>query len=152
MESTDALILLIALASTWAMTGLIWTIQVVHYPIFDAIEHGCNNGLWHRFANRHTTTISYVVGPFMVAEGVTGLWIVAAPPAGISRALPLVALALMGAAYGVTALVSAPLHGRLAPHFDSALHTRLVRTNWMRTAAWTLRAVVLCVIAYTAIT
>jgi hypothetical protein len=152
VESTDALILLIALASTWAMTGLIWTIQVVHYPIFVAIEHGPDNARWRRFAQRHTSTISYVVGPFMVAEGVTGIWIVVAPPAEISRALPLVALALMGAAYGVTALVSAPLHGRLAPRFDSALHTRLVRTNWLRTAAWTLRAIVLGVIAYVAVT
>jgi hypothetical protein len=152
VESTDALILLIALASTWAMTGLIWTIQIVHYPIFDTIEHGVDNQLWLRFAQRHTSTISYVVGPFMVAEGVTGIWIAASPPAGISRALPLVALALMGVAYGVTALVSAPLHGRLAPRFDSALHTRLVRTNWARTAAWTLRAIVLCVIAYIAVT
>ena len=152
MESTDALILLIALMSTWAMTGLIWTIQVVHYPIFDAIEHGTDNELWRRFVQRHTTTISYVVGPFMLAEGATGLWIVWSPPAGMSRALPLVALALMGVAYGVTALVSAPLHGRLAPRFDDALHARLVNTNWVRTAAWTLRGIVLCVIAYAAVT
>jgi hypothetical protein len=152
VESTDALILLIALASTWAMTGLIWTIQVVHYPIFDAIEHGADSELWQQFAQRHTTTISYVVGPLMLAEGITGLWIVASPPAGIGLLLPLVALALLSVAYGVTALVSAPLHGRLALRFDGALHTRLVRTNWVRTAAWTLRAIVLCVMAYAAVT
>ncbi len=134
------------------MTGLIWTIQVVHYPIFDAIEHGDDNARWRWFAQRHTSTISYVVGPLMAAEGLTGMWIAASPPAGMSRALPLVTLALMGVAYGVTALVSAPLHGRLAPRFDSALHTRLIRTNWVRTAAWTLRAIVLCLIAYVAVT
>ena len=151
MESTNALILLIALASTWAMTGLIWTIQVVHYPVFDAIERGTDSELWRRFAQRHTTAISYIVGPFMLAEGATGIWIVASPPAGMSRALPLVALVLMGAAYGVTAFVSAPLHGRLGPSFDNGLHTRLVNTNWVRTAGWTLRGIVLCVIAYVAI-
>ena len=152
MESTDALILLIALSSTWAMTGLIWTIQIVHYPIFDAIERGTDSELWRRFAQRHTTAISYVVGPFMLAEGATGIWIAASPPAGMSRILPLVALVLMGAAYGVTAFASAPLHGRLGPSFDDALHTRLVNTNWVRTAAWTMRGIVLCVIAYVAIT
>ena len=152
MESTDTLILLIALASTWAMTGLILTIQVVHYPIFDAIERGADSELWRRFAHRHTATISSVVGPFMFAEGATGIWIVASPPAGVGRALPLVALGLMGVAYGVTALVSAPLHGQLAPRFDSALHARLVRTNWVRATAWTLRAIVMCVITYAAAT
>ncbi len=58
----------------------------------------------------------------------------------------------MALAYGVTAFVSAPLHGRLADRFDPVLHKRLVDTNWIRTAAWSGRAVLLVVIAFTAIT
>lgn len=117
------------------MTGLIWTIQLVHYPIFDAIESGPDNSLWQRFAGRHTTSISWVVGPFMLIEGVTGLGIAANPPADVGRAFPVVALGLMGISYGTTAFVSAPLHGRLANAFDTTLHRRLVTTNWIRTAA-----------------
>ena len=152
MESTDAVVLLVALASTWAMTGLIWVIQVVHYPIFDSIDPGEDNQGWMQFANRHTRSISFVVGPLMLAEGITGIWLVIDPPADTSRLLPLVALGLMAIAYGVTAFVSAPLHGRMSEHFDTGLHQRLVSTNWVRTAAWSARAVVLCVIAYSAIT
>jgi hypothetical protein len=37
-------------------------------------------------------------------------------------------------------LVSAPLHERLNAHFDPALLDRLIATNWIRTAAWTVRA------------
>ena len=152
MDSIDAVVLLVALASTWAMVGLIWVIQVVHYPIFDSIEDGDDHQGWVQFAGRHTRTISFVVGPLMVAEGVTGLWLAASPPDGTGRVLPLVALALMGVAYGVTAFVSAPLHGQMADRFDARLHARLVSTNWIRTVAWTGRAIVVAVITYSAIT
>lgn len=134
------------------MTGLIWVIQLVHYPIFDAIEPGDDHELWQRFAGRHTSTISLVVGPLMLAEGVTALLLVASPPADSGRLLPVVALVVMGVAYGTTALVSARLHGQLGPRFDPVLHRRLVSTNWIRTAAWSTRAIVLCVIAGLAIT
>lgn len=152
MDATDAIVLLIALAATWAMTGLIWVIQLVHYPIFDAIDQGVDSDGWRRFANRHTTSITYVVGPLMMAEGVTGVWLAASPPDGTSRLLTLAALALMGVAYGTTAFVSAPLHGRMADTFDPVLHRRLVSTNWIRTAAWTARAALLLAIAFAAIT
>jgi len=42
--------------------------------------------------------------------------------------------------WGSTALVQAPIHARLTQGFDAGLHDRLVATNWVRTAAWTLRA------------
>jgi hypothetical protein len=152
VESTDAIVLLAALGSTWAMTGLIWVIQLVHYPIFDSIDPGVDDRGWTDFANRHTRTISIVVGPLMLAEGITGLWLVASPPPGTGRLLPLIALALLAIADGVTAFVSAPIHGRMSQRFDARLHARLVSTNWIRTAAWSARAVMLTVLAYTAIT
>jgi hypothetical protein len=152
VESIDAVVLLVALGSTWAMTGLIWVIQLVHYPIFDSIEQGFDGSGWARFTHHHTTSISFVVGPLMLAEGITGLWLVASPPADTSRLLPLIALGLMGIAYGVTAFVSAPLHGQMSERFDAQLHARLLSTNWIRTAAWSCRAGVLFVLAYVAIT
>ncbi len=146
MPTTDLIVLTVALAATWAMVGVIWVIQVVHYPIFDAVDRGEGDEAWVRFGDRHRASISFVVGPFMAAEGVTGLWIVAAPPGDASRVLPLIALGLMAVAYGVTAFVSVPLHERLTHSFDADAHRRLVATNWWRTAAWTLRGLVLGVL------
>ena len=149
MSTADLTVLTVALAATWAMTGVIWVIQVVHYPIFDVVDRGADGAGWVRFGERHRASISFVVGPFMALEGATGLWIVADPPGDASRLLPLVALALMGVAYGVTAFVSVPLHERLTSVFDAEAHRRLVATNWWRTAAWTLRGVVLAVLLIT---
>ena len=152
ISTGEAVVTIVALASVWAMTGVIWVIQVVHYPIFDSIDRGVDDEDWRRFGDRHRRSISFVVGPFMLAEGVTGLWLAADPPGDVGRILPLIALALMAVAYGTTAFVSVPLHERLTQHFDSAAHRRLVTTNWIRTAAWSTRALVVAVIAVLAIT
>jgi hypothetical protein len=152
ISNGDAIVVIVALASVWAMTGLIWVIQIVHYPLFDAVERGVDDEAWRRFGDRHRTGISYVVGPFMLAEGVSGLWLVADPPGDVDRLLPIVALALMGVAYGTTALVSVPLHARLTQRFDDDAHRRLVATNWVRTLAWTTRGLVVGVIAFAAVT
>ena len=42
-----------------------------------------------------------------------------------------------------TGVVAVPLHNKLAQGYDPASIQRLVRTNWVRTTAWTLRAAVL---------
>ncbi|MEL6893480.1 MAG: hypothetical protein AAFP84_17945 [Actinomycetota bacterium] len=147
MNAADSIVLVVALASTWAMAGVIWVIQLVHYPIFDSIDRGDDGAGWVRFGDRHRRSISLVVGPFMAAEGATGLWLVADPPADVSRVLPVLALGLMAIAYGVTAFVSVPLHERLTHVFDESAHRRLVTTNWWRTAAWTTRGIVLAVLA-----
>ena len=151
-STTDAIVVVVALASVWAMIGVIWVIQLVHYPIFDAIERGVDDEHWRRFGDRHRRSISFVVGPFMLAEGVTGVWMVIDPPGDISRVLPFVALVLMAVAYGTTAMVSVPLHERLTDRFDADAHHRLVATNWVRTVAWTARGVVVGVIAVVAMT
>jgi hypothetical protein len=58
----------------------------------------------------------------------------------------------MAVAYGTTAFVSVPLHEQLTERFDPEAHGRLVATNWIRTAAWTTRALVVGVIAVVAVT
>ena len=50
---------------------------------------------------------------------------------------------LLGAALLSTVLLQVPLHARLAAGHDEHAARRLVATNWIRTAAWTSRGVML---------
>ena len=52
---------------------------------------------------------------------------------------------------GVTVRASIPAHERLTHGFDADAHDRLVRTNWLRTAAWTARTVIAVVLVLRAI-
>jgi hypothetical protein len=129
-------------AATWALAGLIWTIQVVHYPMLAGIAPDRYTH-WQR---HHMTRITWLVGPLMIVEALTaGLALLLAVRAGDDELIgwSVVGLALLVAIWLSTAVFQAPIHGRLRAGFDAALHRRLVRTNWLRTVAWTLRGLLL---------
>jgi len=106
-------------ASTWALVGLIWTIHVVHYPLF----------------------ASLVVGPLMLVELLTAITLWLSPPAGIDGRVWIVGLALLGLVWLETALFAVPQHGRLEQGFDESTHRALMAGNLVRTLAWTARGV-----------
>jgi hypothetical protein len=118
-------------AATLFMAGLIWFVQVVHYPLFRRLGPTDAAG----YAQEHARRTGWVVGPVMLAELVLGLALAA-------RGGPLawISLVLLGVIWASTAWIHVPLHRRLAVAPDPAAVERLVRTNWIRTAAWTLRA------------
>lgn len=123
------------LAATLFLVGLIWVVQVVHYPLF------ANVGADHfgDYGRRHARLITWVVAPTMLTEGVTAGLLFAVRPPGLSVPVLVVAAGLLVVVWGSTWLVQIPCHDRLGRGFDPATHRRLVRTNWVRTAAWTLR-------------
>lgn len=118
------------------MFGVIWMVQVVHYPLMRFVAEPA----FARFETAHRQRISWVVGPLMAIEGVCVLAFLFAAPAGLPGWLPWAGAAAESVAIGTTVLVSAPLHERLNARFDPALLDRLIATNWIRTAAWTTRA------------
>jgi hypothetical protein len=117
------------------MFGVIWIVQVVHYPLMRFVS-----GLeFARFETAHRMRISWVVGPLMAIEGVCVVAFLFAAPAGLTWWLPWAGAGAEAVAIGTTVLVSAPLHERLNAHFDPATLDRLIATNWIRTVAWTAR-------------
>lgn len=138
MDTTAALLLGVHLAATAGMVGLIWFVQVVHYPLFT----GVGEDHFVAYEHRHTRQTSLVVGPLMGLEGVTALVIAAVPPDGLSRVLPLVGLALLAVIHTSTITLQVPMHTELGKHYSDAVVRRLVRTNWIRTIGWTMRSVV----------
>jgi hypothetical protein len=51
-------------------------------------------------------------------------------------------VALLTAVWLVTFFVSLPQHGNLAKGYDPAVARALVQSNWLRTIAWSARAIV----------
>jgi hypothetical protein len=46
---------------------------------------------------------------------------------------------LVAVVWASTAVLQVPRHQTLAASFDAAAHADLVRTNWIRTVAWSAR-------------
>ena len=57
-----------------------------------------------------------------------------------------ISLCLLAVVWISTFAVQVPLHRRLAEGYDAARHRRLVLSNWIRTLAWTARAVLVLTI------
>ena len=125
---------LLHLIPTTFMAGVIWFVQVVHYPLFRGVgEHA-----FRSYEERHTVLTTWVVLPPMVAELGLASWLVLHAPAE-AQALAWAGAAMVALIWLCTFVVQVPCHARLSEGFDPNVWRRLVTTNWLRTALWSAR-------------
>jgi hypothetical protein len=138
MNISQSAVLTSHLLATAAMVGLIWFVQLVHYPLFAAVGAGG----FAEYEQLHQRRTSFVVGPLMAAEAATAVWLALAPPEGVGRAWPVLGLAALAVIHASTVLLQVPQHAALSNGYDPAGVDRLVRTNWIRTVGWSLRGMI----------
>jgi hypothetical protein len=124
-------------AATWAMVGVIWTIQLLVYPSMSKVPSDAF-GPYEQF---HQRRVVAVLALFAVVEVVAAAAI-ALSVDGVPNWLSWSGGGLLVLIWVGTGAFYAPLHGRLADGFDVDLHRLLVQTNWLRTLAWTARGAI----------
>ena len=124
------------LLTTFAMVGLIWFVQIVHYPMMASFDR--ENFASHE--KEHCDRTGWVVVPLMLVEVFTFALLLIE---GIRSNAFLISGLLLGVIWASTFLIQVPLHRRLLRGWNARLHQRLVTTNWIRTAAWTGRGFLL---------
>lgn len=127
------------LFATLYMTGLIWFVQLVHYPMFANVPAE----VFVEYERVHQARTTWAVGPAMLLELGTAIALLWVRPPGVPLWVAWVGLALLLLVDGSTAVFFGPQHGRLSAGFDAQLHRQLVDWNWLRTAGWTARGVLL---------
>ena len=131
--------LIIHLISTSVMVGVIWIIQLVHYPSFHFIELK----QYTTFQRFHMSRISYVVIPAMLTELFTIILIVISmdqiDTLVLASAILLIFIWLM------TAVFFSGVHQRLTLGYDQIVVDKLVKLNWGRTLLWTLRLLLISI-------
>jgi hypothetical protein len=137
------LVFLIHLGATWALVGLIWFVQVVHYPLFAEVDRG----RFRSYEAQHTRRTGWLVGVLMPIEAGTALWLAWDPPNGTDQLWLVLGLGLVGALWLTTLLVHVPMHRRLSTGFDAESIRRLVATNWIRTILWSMRGLLILSVA-----
>jgi hypothetical protein len=139
------LLLLANLMLSAFLTGLIWFVQIVHYPIFRKVP-ASHFGAYHA---AHTFTTSQVVAlPMLIELGIGG-WLVLQPVPANLRWVSYAAYACVILIWAITFGVAVPLHNRLtAAGYDEAVINRLVAANWARTVGWTVRTALLAYVVY----
>lgn len=126
---------IIHLFSCFALFGLIWTIQLVHYPAFLAVDAN----VFKEFSINHAKKISFFVAPLMIIELLSGGVLVYLSPNSYTFTNFFGILIL----WFSTLLISMPCHKKLSAGKDMATIKKLIRTNWPRTIVWTVRSLLL---------
>lgn len=131
-------VLLANLAATFVMVGIIWFVQIVHYPLFSSV----GTAGFPAYSGAHARLTGLVVGPPMLTEAATTFALFLDPPAGVPVWLAATGLTLLAVIWLSTALLQAPRHREFGAGFDAASHRFLVASNWLRTACWSARGLV----------
>jgi len=129
-------ILLIHLAATSFMTGLIWIIQIVHYQSFRFIAEAN----FREFEKFHCNRITPIVMPAMLLELGSALYILAYLDQDNYFAISFALLILIWIS---TFFIQSLIHGKLLTQFSQSNIELLIKTNWVRTALWSTRLLIL---------
>ena len=140
---SSRLLLPVQAFSTFAMVGVIWFVQLVHYPLFQQVGAAG----FRAYATAHANRTTLVVMPLMVAELATAVALLwpSLRPRVVSAQEAWIGAALVVAVWLSTALLQVPLHDRLRAAYTMRAARQLVATNWLRTVSWTLRAALVMV-------
>ena len=139
IEDTQLDIALIAQAvGTLGMVGAIWLVQLAHYPLQVHVDRD----RFLEYQQAHMRRITFVVGPLMVLEAAAAAWLLFLPMPDPGELLAWIGMGLVLLLWGSTLVLQVPCHWKLERGWDEPAYRRLVATNWVRTAAWSARAVI----------
>lgn len=133
----DALVPMHA-AATCFMAGVIWYVQLVHYPLFRHVDRA----RFPVFQRAHEMRTTWIVAPAMTLELVSAVAVTVLGWSQLRRSLLLAGLGLIALIWFSTAFLQVPRHRVLESGFDDSAHRFLVVSNWVRTTAWSARAVI----------
>ena len=137
-QIVSEIILLANFVAATVMTGVIWFVQWVHYPLLASVP--VDRAV--ETAMKHQRSTGQVLAIPMAVEGFTTLGLLISRPEGVQIIWPWIGAVLLAVALGSTVILSVPLHAKMVANPTAEVGRRLVVTNWPRTIAWSARAVV----------
>ncbi|MCH9633291.1 MAG: hypothetical protein S4CHLAM7_00140 [Chlamydiae bacterium] len=119
------------------MLGIIWFVQIVHYPMFTFLNNDSPLDP-HKFHSKRT---SYLVVPAMIIELGTVIWLLFRPYPNLFTVIILLLMTL--APLITTFVLQVPVHKKLGQEMNQSMINKLTHSNWLRTWLWTIKAIYL---------
>ena len=132
-------IFLLNLVLSFIAVGLIWTIQLVHYPSMKFIP----KERFVEYHNFHSIRISFLAMPLMLMELGTSLMLFYQNFNNAIQTIFLINLVIVVLIWLSTFLIQVPLHNSLSKEKQSEKLSKLICTNWIRTILWTARSILM---------
>lgn len=128
------MIFILNIFCSFFMCGLIWLVQLVHYPFFSRAERS----QFTEHIRFHGMRISFVVLPVMIAELISSILLTFYAPS--FQTIHLIGLIVVILIWLSTFLLQVPQHAKLTGGFDEHAIRKLVHTNWIRTILWSVKS------------
>jgi hypothetical protein len=121
------------------MTGLIWLIQVVHYPLFSMVSP--EN--FTEYSTKHANSITPIVAIPMIIELITSFVLLFSLPNWVTNQQAIFLFVIILLIFASTFFIQVPLHNTLQLGYNKELISKLVFSNWIRTVLWTAKSVIM---------
>ena len=129
------LLLNVSFISTSVMVGVIWVIQLLHYPSF----HFIDGQKYIEFQHFHMQRISFIVIPAMLIELASALLLAYF----FRSSSTIILLAIVFGIWAITFIFFTNMHQKLTNGYNQGIVDRLIQINWFRTTLWSLRLIIL---------
>lgn len=133
--NTLFLILLLQVLTTWVLLGILWFIQLVHYPLFRRIKEN-----FVQYERDHLRRTASLLVPIAVVDIALNVMLVISLEKGSCIFLISFALAMNIITWLSVFFFQVAEHHSLSDHFSKKIVHKLVKTNWVSTIAWTVKA------------
>src|SRR5579859_3096533 len=124
--------LLLETAATIFMGGVLWTMQLLNYPLLALVGREA----FPVYEAAHNRRFCLVVFPGVIAALAGAAGLLATRPSRVPAWAPACELGLILVVVASTAALQGRQHGALARGFDDRTLGQLVRSNWIRVIAW----------------
>jgi len=140
----ETFFLLINLLSTILIAGILWFVQLVHYPLFNEIpaKNFINYGYYH------SRKVSGIIKPLFIVDFTTLILLLILLGSNLSTNLMIVNVTIFIITIVLTQIIFIPIHQKLSKSPNSQTISQLIRLNWIRTLIWSLKVVFMLIIIY----
>ncbi len=144
INQNSDLILVLNIVLSAFLTGLIWLIQLVHYPLFLEVSEKT----FGTYEKKHQRAISPLVAPVMLVDIALSFILLFTSWYDRFDVLIIIAFAMNALVFLSTLFIFAPLHQSLSRQYSKTKIRKLIRLNFFRTFGWTALTIILAIILY----
>jgi len=136
------IIALVQLLITWALVGVSWYTQIIHYPLYKKIKEG-----FVEYERSHIRRTAFLIGPLMLIEAISAIILVGLSEGHLAT-FAITNLILVIFIWLATFLFQVTQHQKLSVRFSKKILNNLITSNWIRTILWTGKGVVMATYIY----
>ncbi|MBR9977472.1 MAG: hypothetical protein KFH87_05240 [Bacteroidetes bacterium] len=138
-DKIDVVFFLLQVFCTFALTGIIWFMQIVHYPLMRKV----GKGRFVVYARAHLMLATFIIAPLMLLEATAVFYGLISQTHWIADEASRLGAVLLLIIWIITFALHLPQQRKLEREFEARAYRRMLFGNWVRCYGWSFRSIIL---------